>query len=277
MGIDELLDYRVVSPEHVQSGPLTVELNTGRTKAYIENFDLPDTVTSQSVQGLREFKFVSSPNNHVGDRSCLYVLSKRYKQETAATLQGVFRYLSGNNAPMLAAFKKLREKKVLCLAEKVALETGFYSTFRQIVESSPSLSKDPVKRQNVFEYSRAILMSILELVTRVIPSTTTVQALEACEKYREADFVCPFSMRQIESPVELWLDDGTAKICEQKAVEELIKLGKEVPGVKDPKKLAPTVTSQLRIMKTAFYCLESPTLTYWLGSSYVQYSVSDSE
>ena len=143
-------------------------------------------------------------------------MSKRYKQETTALLSGVLRYLSGNNAPMMAAFRRLREKKILCMCEKVALETGFYTTFRAILATT-ALIKDPAVRANkiyanVFEYSRTLFMAVMEMITRVIPATPVVQALEATEVYRESDFVCPYSMKQIEHPVEIRLDDGTHKV-----------------------------------------------------------------
>eukprot|EP01022_Parablepharisma_sp_SALTPOND_P012918 TRINITY_DN1681_c1_g1_i1.p1 TRINITY_DN1681_c1_g1~~TRINITY_DN1681_c1_g1_i1.p1 ORF type:complete len:941 (-),score=113.11 TRINITY_DN1681_c1_g1_i1:7817-10639(-) len=258
IGIDEQLDDAIITKEAINDTVLTIELNTGRMKAFIENFDLSALVTGQTVQGLREFK------------SCLYVVSKRYKNETGAILQGVIRYLSQNNAPMLAAFKKLREKKILTLAEKVAVETGFYSTFRRILDTT-DLIKDKASKEtkvvgNVFEYSRVIFMAIFEMITKILPSSPITSALEAGEYYKESDFVCPYSMKQIESPVEVKLDNDKAKICEQTSIENIIKQGKEVEGIKDPKKVTPVVSTPLTIMKTVFYCMESPTLTYWVNS-----------
>jgi hypothetical protein len=45
---------------------------------------------------------------------------------------------------------------------------------------------------------------------------------------------------------------------------------KEIAGVKDPSKLVPVATTPLKIMKTVFYCAESPTFTFWTGSHKVK-------
>ena len=65
-----------------------------------------------------------------------------------------------------------------------------------------------------------------------------------------------------------------AQICEEKAIVELIKAGKEVSGVKDPSKLALVATAPLSIMKSVYYCSESPTFTYWTGSHKVKFTVN---
>jgi len=263
--INEQLDENVMKKEDIGSNTLTVELNTGRMKAFIENFDLAEMVTGQTIQGLREFK------------SCLYVIAKRYKNETSNLLQGVLRYLSKNNAPMMAAFKRLREKKILTLSEKVAIEKGFYHTFRSILENTNMIKDPSVKAQkivsNVFEYSRAIFMSIFEFISKVAPSTTILSFIEATETYKESDFVCPFSMKQIENPVEVRLDNNVNRICEKSSIEKIIKEGKEVPGIKDPLKIAAVTSAPLLIMKTVFYCLEAPTLTYWTANT--RYNLAD--
>ena len=167
--------------------------------------NLSSTILGQSIEGARQFK------------SCLYVIGKRYKQEVANILMGILRYLSGNNAPMMAAFQRIREKKILCLLEKIALETGFYSMFRQIIENSSSLIKDPSVKATklntgVFEYSRQIFMSIFDLSTKICSLTPVVKALEFSEIFNESDFVCPYSMKQIEHPVEIKLDNGESRV-----------------------------------------------------------------
>eukprot|EP00830_Metopus_es_P002305 TRINITY_DN1206_c0_g1_i1.p1 TRINITY_DN1206_c0_g1~~TRINITY_DN1206_c0_g1_i1.p1 ORF type:complete len:816 (-),score=180.49 TRINITY_DN1206_c0_g1_i1:129-2576(-) len=210
------------------------------------------------MPGLREFK------------SCLYVLSKRYKQEVINTLFGVLRCLSDNNAPMMSALKKLRDKRILSLSEKVALETGFYSLFRKVIETTTIIKDSAVKANKivsgVFEYSKEIFMSILELISRIQPHTPIINMLELPEAYKEWDFVCPFSMKQIENAVEIRLDNGQRQICEERSITDLLKDKKEIPGVKDSTKLAPLSTNPLSIMKVIYYCMESPICTYWLGN-----------
>jgi hypothetical protein len=144
------------------------------------------------------------------------VIAKRYKQEVSQTLLGLLRHYSNNNTPMLAAFRRLRERKILTLTEKVAYAAGFYSMIRDILEASDFL-KDPMLRSSklltgVLEYSRVILMTLLDAANRIATSPAVVQALESAEVYQELDFVCPYSMKQIEHPVEIRLDNGDLKV-----------------------------------------------------------------
>eukprot|EP00831_Metopus_contortus_P017129 TRINITY_DN17213_c0_g1_i2.p2 TRINITY_DN17213_c0_g1~~TRINITY_DN17213_c0_g1_i2.p2 ORF type:complete len:139 (+),score=21.53 TRINITY_DN17213_c0_g1_i2:3-419(+) len=95
---------------------------TATSKIYTRS--IVGSVRCVQETGLRQFK------------SCLYVISKRYKEEVAKILLGLLRGLSSNNAPMLSAFQRLRMKQILGLSEKIALETGFYFLFRNFLEKN---------------------------------------------------------------------------------------------------------------------------------------------
>jgi hypothetical protein len=60
IGIDELLDESILTEEQMKANDtLIMEINTGRTKAFLENFNVADAVSGQSAAGMREFWYSS--------------------------------------------------------------------------------------------------------------------------------------------------------------------------------------------------------------------------